>query len=191
MQDFKDWARMLAASMLPAPRPVKRLPDRRRTAKTGGVAERGTPSQGVAILSPQSARPAPPPAWRRARPGISRPDTCLHPTHARLLVLQRFHLRRRRRPHRPVKPRPRTPRRLSPSAGQVQIPSPTCLAPSNKEKVFPARIDWAGSSSLKKNIVTDRLWPKPNVAFVVVLISQPNLVAVPSGLSSRRAQSAM
>ena len=32
--------------------------------------------------------------------GISRPDTCLHPTHARLLVLQRFHLCRRGRPHR-------------------------------------------------------------------------------------------
>ncbi|MEQ1784206.1 MAG: TIR domain-containing protein [Hyphomonadaceae bacterium] len=38
-----------------------------------------------------------------ALPGISRPDTCLHPTHARLLVLQRFHLRRRGRPHRQVR----------------------------------------------------------------------------------------
>lgn len=76
MQDVKDRARMVAASMAPAPRAVKRLPDRRRAAETGGVAGRCTPSQGVAccvpafpgvaILSPQSARPAPPPAWRRA-----------------------------------------------------------------------------------------------------------------------------
>ncbi len=34
MQDVKDRARMLAASMVPAPRAVKRLPDRPRAAET-------------------------------------------------------------------------------------------------------------------------------------------------------------
>ncbi len=52
MQDVKDRARMLAASMAPAPRAVKRLPDRRRAAETGGVAGSCTPSQGVACCVP-------------------------------------------------------------------------------------------------------------------------------------------
>jgi len=52
MQDVKDRARMLAASMAPAPRAVKRLPDRRRAAETEGVAGRCTPSQGIACCIP-------------------------------------------------------------------------------------------------------------------------------------------
>lgn len=71
------------------------------------------PSVRPGVLDPTfELHPGPP-----ALPSISRPDTCLHPTHARLVVLQRFHLRQRGRPHRQV------------TLGEQQAVSPQPLEP--------------------------------------------------------------